>query len=81
MLMLYERRESGGTLIEERSAYLLDQLACYAPSPVFGRDREAIDVAPPSVPSTDHGTNDPTVGRRDKQDCARFLYQARQTLD
>jgi len=64
--MLYERRESVGALIEERTADLLHQLACYASSAVFGRNREPIDITPPSVPSTDHGTNDPAVDCRDK---------------
>jgi hypothetical protein len=61
MIVLDQSRQSLGTLGEECAAYLFHQSPCYAPSTIFGRHRETIDVTPPSVPSTDHRTNDPSV--------------------
>jgi hypothetical protein len=54
--VLYQGRKSLSTFVEKRAAYLLDQPACYTPSPAFWGHRQAIDVTPPSVPSTNYRT-------------------------
>ncbi len=81
MLVLYQGRKSLSTFVEKRAAYLLDQPACYTPSPAFWGHRQAIDVTPPSVPSTNYRTYYPRVDYRDKQDRARFVDQTGQSFD
>jgi hypothetical protein len=75
MLVLYQGRKSLGAFVEKRPAYLLHQPACYTLPPAFGRHRQAIDITPPSVPSTDYRTDYPAVDYRDKEDRARFVDQ------
>src|SRR5712692_4471590 len=75
MLMLDQRGQNLCALIEKRSADLHDQPARNSLAPVFGSHRQAIDITPPAVPTANYGTNDPTVDRRDEEQCARFAYQ------
>lgn len=67
MFMLDEGREPGRPFGEEFRADLLHQPPRNTPSSVFGCHREAIDVAPPSVPSANHGTDNPVIDCCDQE--------------
>ena len=81
MFVLYQGGDSFGAPGEECRAYLKHQSACNSPSSVFGCYRETINVTPPSVPSADHGTNDPIIDGRDQKYAARRVDQSGQSLD
>ena len=81
MFVLHEGRESRGALGKELAPYLRYQTPCNPLSPEFGRYREAIDVPPPSIPSTDHGANDLVVDCCDQEQGGWFSNQTSQSLD
>ncbi len=75
MLLLDQRIDAAGSLLTcEASTHLADQGCCEFLPTSLGRDRESIDVAAPSVPSSDDGAND-APGRvgRDQKDGRAFI--------
>jgi hypothetical protein len=80
MRMLNQGREPLGALIKERTIYLFHKTLGDTFSSIGRGHSEPIDVTPPSIPSADHGTNEPPFDYRDDKNCIWFAHQARQSF-